>query len=215
MGNKEKQYIAYYRVSTQQQGRSGLGLEAQQHAVKQYVKGELLAEYTDIESGKNNNRPALRQAIAQCQGSGATLIVAKLDRLSRNSVFIGQLMESKIMFECCDMPDANNFTIHIFAALAEQERKMISERTIAAQQAARERGVKFGNPKADKAAMELVRSYRKPKQYDPKLIQAIKDKVELGKPFHVIAADLTASGFKTYHGKDYSAASVWRIAKKL
>ncbi|MBX7222612.1 MAG: recombinase family protein [Blastocatellia bacterium] len=125
-----KRYIAYFRVSTQKQGQSGLGLEAQRRIVETTAKGgAVVAAYTDIESGRKNDRPELLNALAHCRESGATLLIAKLDRLSRNVAFIANLMESGVDFIAGDMPTANKFTLHIFAALAKQEREMISART--------------------------------------------------------------------------------------
>lgn len=123
-------YICYYRVSTKEQGQSGLGLEAQEKAVKQITdKGVVIKSFTEIESGKKNNRPMLLEAINMCKLKNATLVVAKLDRLSRNVYFISSLMESKVKFICSDAPELDTFSLHIFASLAERERKLISERT--------------------------------------------------------------------------------------
>lgn len=123
-------YICYYRVSTKEQGQSGLGLEAQEKAVKNITdNGIVIKSFTEIESGKKNNRPMLLEAINMCKLKNATLVVAKLDRLSRNVYFISSLMESKVKFICADFKEVDNFTLHIFASLAERERKMISERT--------------------------------------------------------------------------------------
>lgn len=140
-------YIAYYRVSTQKQGESGLGLEAQQAAVNTYVEtnaGMLLETFQEVESGKRKNRPELNKAIQACKKQKATLVVAKLDRLARNVAFISSLMESKVDFIACDQPHANKFTIHILAAVAEFEREMISKRTKEGLKAAKRRGVKLG-----------------------------------------------------------------------
>lgn len=134
--------IAYYRVSTRKQGESGLGLDAQRALVQTY--GSPIAEYTEIESGKVAARPELKKAIAHAKAIGATLVVAKLDRLARNVLFIATLMESGVDFVAADMPAANRFTLHVMAAVAEQEALMISERTKAALQAAKARGVKLG-----------------------------------------------------------------------
>lgn len=141
--------IAYYRVSTTKQGVSGLGLEAQQSAVEQYAKGKynIINSYVEIESGKRNNRPKLLEALEECKRSNATLIIAKLDRLGRNVVFIASLMESKIDFVCVDNPHANKLMLHIMAAFAEHEREIISQRTKDALKAAKKRGTKLGNPK--------------------------------------------------------------------
>lgn len=125
-----KKFINYFRVSTQEQGKSGLGLEAQERAVKEITdNGIVIESFTEIESGKKNNRPILQKAIDMCKLHDATLVVAKLDRLSRNVYFVSSLMESKVKFICADFKEVDNFTLHIFASLAERERKMISERT--------------------------------------------------------------------------------------
>jgi DNA invertase Pin-like site-specific DNA recombinase len=128
-------YVAYYRVSTARQGRSGLGLEAQRQAVGEHLNGgnwKLVGEYTEVESGKRSDRPKLAEALKACRLQGAKLIIAKLDRLACNVAFISNLMESKVEFEAVDFPQANRLTIHIMAAIAEHEAKMISDRTRAA-----------------------------------------------------------------------------------
>ncbi len=150
-------FIAYYRVSTDRQGSSGLGLEAQQQAVKNHLNGgdwELIKEVVEIESGKRNNRPELEHALKLCKKHKATLIIAKLDRLSRNLAFIANLMESGVEFIATDMPHANRTMLQIMAVFAEHEREMISKRTKEALRAAKERGVKLGSPYPSKAAVK-------------------------------------------------------------
>jgi DNA invertase Pin-like site-specific DNA recombinase len=140
-------FVAYYRVSTAQQGRSGLGLDAQRKAVTDYLNGggwTLIAEHTEVESGKHADRPQLAAAMDMCRRTGARLLIAKLDRLSRDAHFLLGLQKAGIEFLATDMPHANRFTVHVMAALAEQEREMISARTKAALAAARARGVKLG-----------------------------------------------------------------------
>lgn len=140
-------FVAYYRVSTDQQGRSGLGLEAQQSTVRAFVdnqKGQLVAEFEEVESGKRKDRPELAKAIELAKMMDATLVIAKLDRLARNAYFLLSLRDAGVKFVACDMPHANNLTITIMAAVAEEEAVMISQRTKAALKAARERGVKLG-----------------------------------------------------------------------
>jgi DNA invertase Pin-like site-specific DNA recombinase len=144
-------FVAYYRVSTQKQGRSGLGLEAQKSAVATYLNGggwKLLGEFTEVETGKGadalDRRPQLRSALDLARKRKATLVVAKLDRLARNVHFLTGLMESKVNFVAVDMPDVNRLTIHVLAAVAEHEREMISTRTKDALAAAKARGVKLG-----------------------------------------------------------------------
>lgn len=141
--------IAYYRVSTASQGRSGLGLEAQRSAVETFCQGrscQLLSEYTEVESGSRNGRPELAKALHHAKVTGATLVIAKLDRLSRNAAFLLQLQDSGVKFVAADMPEACHLTVGILALVAQQEREAISARTKAALHAARERGTKLGNP---------------------------------------------------------------------
>src|SRR6266404_4008447 len=136
-------FVSYLRVSTQKQGESGLGIEAQRTAVAEYLNGgrwKLLAEYVEVESGKHNERPQLAAATTLAKATGATLIVAKLDRLARNVHFISCLMESGVDFVAADMPMTNKLTVHVLAAVAEHEREMISQRTKAALAAAKARG---------------------------------------------------------------------------
>src|SRR6266478_2150099 len=150
-------FVGYLRVSTEKQGLSGLGIEAQRKAIEDYLNGgrwELLAEYVEIESGKRSDRPELAKALAQSKATGATLVIAKLDRLSRNVAFISNLMESGVEFVAADMPMANRLTVHVLAAVAEHEREMISQRT-AALAAAKVRGVKLGNPNGARALRGL------------------------------------------------------------
>src|SRR5262249_39398146 len=142
-------FIAYFRVSTAAQGRSGLGLEAQAEAVQRHVagtSGELVGSYREVESGTNTTRPELGAALAACRSTGATLLVAKLDRLARNVAFVANLMESNVDFVAADCPTANRLTLHILSAMAEYEREQISTRTKAALKAAKTRGLRLGNP---------------------------------------------------------------------
>lgn len=135
-----KKFVAYYRVSTQKQGNSGLGLEGQKASVKTFIgTGVLVSEFTEIESGKNNNRKELEKAIEATKQNGATLIIAKLSRLSRNAYFVMKLQSEKVSFVCCDNPTANDLTIGILAVVAQHEAKEISERTKAALDALKER----------------------------------------------------------------------------
>jgi DNA invertase Pin-like site-specific DNA recombinase len=163
--------VAYYRVSTATQARSGLGLEAQRAAVADTCAArgmEIIAEFTEVESGKRNDRPELSEALRRAKLSGATLVVAKLDRLSRSVAFLSTLQDSGAKFIAADMPEANELTVHILAAVAQAERKAISTRTKEALKAAKARGVKLGNPngaaplrragKGNVAAVEAVKA---------------------------------------------------------
>jgi DNA invertase Pin-like site-specific DNA recombinase len=141
-------FVSYLRVSTVRQGRSGLGLEAQRHAVTEYLNGgrwKLLAEYVETESGRDNDRPKLQQALAACRMRNATLIIAKLDRLSRNASFLLNLRDAGVEFIAADLPGAGRLTVGILAMVAETEAEAISARTKAALAAAKRRGVKLGN----------------------------------------------------------------------
>lgn len=150
-GSMRGKFVAYYRVSTARQGRSGLGLEAQRSAVLTYLNGgrwTLVEEFTEVESGKKTDkqRPELAKALAACRVYGATLVIAKLDRLSRNATFLLTLRDSGAEFVAADMPDANRLTVGIMALVAENTREAISANTKAALAAAKRRGVKLGNP---------------------------------------------------------------------
>lgn len=162
---------AYYRVSTDKQGRSGLGLEAQRQAVRSLCDArgwEIVAEFTEVESGKRNDRPELEAALKHSRLTGAKLVVAKLDRLSRDAAFTLQLRNSGVDFTCADNPDVNRLTIGLLAVINEDERERISERTKAALAAAKARGVKLGNPngaaairragKGNKASVAAIQS---------------------------------------------------------
>ena len=158
MIEKAKRYVAYLRVSTDKQGRSGLGLEAQRDTIATYLRGtggEAIAEFVEVESGKLNTRRQLAAAMYRAKVTGAKLLIAKLDRLSRNVSFIAALQESGVKFVCADMPEANELTVHLLAAMAQHERKMISERTKAALAAAKRRGTKLGNPNGARALKGL------------------------------------------------------------
>lgn len=221
-------FVSYIRVSTAEQGRSGLGLEAQKASIMNYLNGgpwALLKEFIEIESGKNKNRPELDNALKLCQLTGATLIIAKLDRLSRNIHFITSLMEAGIDFVACDMPQASRFTIHIYAALAEQERVFISERTKAALKAAQDRGVELGTNNltdegrrkgAHNAAMVRL---EKAKQFAAKVSPVIDELRSEGKSLREIAKELNSMSIQTARsnedGKGWTAMKVKAILDRM
>lgn len=209
-------FIAYYRVSTDKQGKSGLGLEAQQRAVLDYVEGRgvIVCEFTEIESGRKNNRPQLAAALDLCRRRRAVLVIAKLDRLARNVYFIAGLMESGVEFIACDMPQANRFTLHIMAAVAEHEREMISKRTKEALASAKARGVKLGNPRpgpvkpqARAAASAKAAAHR----------VAVRDLIEGmiagGMSLYAIAKALNQQNVQTLQGKCWYPTSVKNVLK--
>jgi DNA invertase Pin-like site-specific DNA recombinase len=144
-----QKFVAYERVSTARQGRSGLGLEAQRKAIDDFASSrgaDVLARFTEVESGRRNERPELAKALTLAKLTGATLVIAKLDWISRNAAFLLTLRDSGARFLACDMPEANDLTVGIMALVAQQEREAISRRTKEALAAAKARGVKLGNP---------------------------------------------------------------------
>jgi len=150
-------YVAYYRVSTLRQGATGLGIDAQRETVQRFLNGgdwKLVGEFVETESGKKNDRPQLDAAIELCKKTKATLVVAKLDRLSRNLAFITNMMDSKVDFVAADNPHANRLTLHILAAMAEYERDQISERTKAALAALKKKGVTKAGKKIDRLGQQ-------------------------------------------------------------
>jgi DNA invertase Pin-like site-specific DNA recombinase len=154
-------FVTYLRVSTGKQGTSGLGLEAQRAAVEKHAAvnaGHIAAEFVEVESGRKNDRPQLAAALAACRATRSILLIAKLDRLARNVHFVSGLMESGIEFIAADMPTVTKLTIHILAAVAEEEARMISARTVAALAAAKARGVKLGNPKLQAGNREMAQA---------------------------------------------------------
>jgi DNA invertase Pin-like site-specific DNA recombinase len=214
-------YVAYCRVSTNKQGASGLGLEAQQKAVADHLSGndgELVAEYQDIESGGKDDRPELQKALRKCRLTGATLLIAKLDRLSRNRRFLLELADSSINFVCCDMPEANNFTVGLLACLADYERQLISERTKAALAAAKARGVKLGNPN-----LADVRNTDTTKATAAKMAKASARNAEIREVIYelkdeygdlssrAIATRLNEAGYTTATGRPWHHQGVLRV----
>jgi DNA invertase Pin-like site-specific DNA recombinase len=215
-------FIAYYRVSTAKQGASGLGLDAQQEAVRSYLNGghwKMVSEVTEIESGKRNDRPALANALALCRVHGATLVIAKLDRLARNVNFISNLMESGVEFTAVDFPQANRLTIHILAAVAEHEAVMISSRTKAALAAAKARGTRLGNPTSQigrrasegSQASIAVRKAKAAKRSADLLPMVRQIQTDGANSLRQIAAVLNGRGIPAPRGGEWSAVQVRRI----
>jgi DNA invertase Pin-like site-specific DNA recombinase len=213
---KAPRYVAYYRVSTVKQGKSGLGLEAQREAVTGYLNGgnwNLIAEFVEVESGKNDDRAQLRAALEQCRLTGATLIIAKIDRLSRNVAFISALMETSVDFVAVDMPTANRLTIHILAAVAEHEREMISARTKAALSAARARGMVLGGFRGhvpDHRAGNAAAAARA-LEFGAQIMVLIAPMVAEGASLRKIAAYLTEQQIQTPRGGAWTATGVKNV----
>lgn len=220
-------YISYLRVSTERQGRSGLGLEAQRQAVVDYLNGgdwELLQEYTEVESGKHNERAELEKALHHCKVTGSTLIIAKLDRLSRDAHFLLGLQKSGVRFVCADMPQATEFTVGILAVVAQHEREMISQRTKAALAAAKARGVKLGNPngaealrRAGKGNMAAVSKIKaKAASHAEEIRDVVVDIQQAGiTSVRGIAQELNARSIKTARGGKWHPTSTARLLNRL
>jgi DNA invertase Pin-like site-specific DNA recombinase len=213
-------HVAYYRVSTRKQGESGLGLEAQKAAVSAFLDGGkwiMVAEFIEVESGKRNDRPQLAAALQACKLFGAKLVVAKLDRLSRNAAFLMTLRDSGVDFVCADMPEANRLTIGILALVAENEADAISTRTKAALAAARARGVRLGGNRGrsitrKEAALGAAAMAAKARER-AKLVWPIVDEMRArGASLRDIAAELERRGIETAAGRTtWTAAGVQRV----
>jgi DNA invertase Pin-like site-specific DNA recombinase len=211
--------VAYYRVSTKRQGASGLGLDAQVQAVRDLVEREgidLLDSFTEVESGTGKaSRPKLEEAVALCRERDAVLLIAKLDRLARNVHFLSGLMESGVRFKACDIPQADEFTVHILAAVAQQEAKAISARTKAALEAARARGVKLGSPKGFAPGIQELGNQARAEQakdaYDGIILDHVCALRDAGMSYGKIAGRLNGRGVRTRRGKNWTAVQVRRL----
>jgi len=211
-------FVAYYRVSTDRQGKSRLGLDAQREAVTSYLNGgswQLVQEFVEVESGKRADRPQLAAALAACRKHKAKLVIAKLDRLSRNLAFVATLMESGVEFVAVDNPHANKLTIHILAAVAQHEREMISERTKAALAAARARGTQLGNPRLAAAAKRGVASIKaNARQFAANVLPIIEEIERSGVTSHnAIAAKLNERRVPTARGGKWTHMQVGAVLR--
>jgi DNA invertase Pin-like site-specific DNA recombinase len=224
--------IAYFRVSTKQQGQSGLGLEGQAAAVEAYGKvvgKPIVARYTEIESGRNSARPELVKALAHARRSKGTLCVAKLDRLARDVEFLARVMNSGADFVACDNPAANRLTLHILSAVAESEARAISERTKAALQAAKARGAKLGSARPGhwegreearlaglakaRTVAAAVRTERAEQAYAD-LRPMMAELRAKGKTLTAIAEELNTQGHTTRRGKPWNPVQVARVLER-
>lgn len=216
-----KQYVTYLRVSTKEQGSSGLGLDAQRRDVSLYLENysdvpfEVLAEFVEVETGTNDDRPKLAEALALVRRTGAELLIAKLDRLGRTVSHIARLMDDpKIRLRVASMPHADKFQLHIYAALAEQERDFISTRTKAALAEAKARGVQLGGLRdatgARNAAVQAAARSRAVKVAD--VVQPLRQQ---GATLRQIAAALNSAGVETARGGQWQASQVKRVLERL
>lgn len=231
MSTNKKALVSYLRVSTRKQGASGLGLEAQRAAVAEYAEREglkVVAEYVEVESGKKASRPELAKALSHCRAAKATLVVAKLDRLARNVAFLSSLMEAGLDFVALDNLHANRFTLHVLAAVAEQEARATSERTRAALAAAKKRGVKLGSSRPGhwrgleaKRAAGSRRGVKRAAELRTEAARthnslAVAEALRLrreGMSWLDVAAELNRRGLVTRRGNPWGKSSIFAAAK--
>ena len=213
-------YVLYFRVSTQEQGRSGLGLDAQERDIAVFldkfsdVPFEVIGRFQDVQSGGDNDRPELEKALALVRKTGAELLVAKLDRLSRKVSFIASVMDDpKVKLRVAQMPYADKFQLHIYAALAEQERDFISERTKAALKVAKERGVKLGGMR-DATMKRNEAIQQKANAEAARLMKVIGPMIKAETPLNRIARTLNEMGIATSRGGSWTATQVSRVVDR-
>jgi DNA invertase Pin-like site-specific DNA recombinase len=218
----QRSYVAYFRVSTQKQGRSGLGLEAQRSAVNTYLgsAGLLVGDFTDIESGKKNDRPQLLAAIAYAKEQRAVLLIAKLDRLTRNVAFIFTLRDSGIEFVCADMPEANTLTIGVMATMAQYERELIGERTRKALAEKKRQGAQLGTPAnltmaAILASRQIRQANARQDENNRRAATLARSLRQTGQNWSQITRTLNENGFRTRRGKAFRVMQVQRVVALL
>ena len=219
-----KTYIAYLRQSTVKQQISGLGIEAQRDIIHRHVKNEaaILHEFVETETGKNNNRPILKEALKLCREHKSILICAKLDRLSRNVAFTSKLLESDVDIVFCDFPQANRLVLHILSSIAEYEAGLISARTRAALQAKKERGAILGKPEnllknlPRAISNSIATNHRKALDNgnNQRAVALIRILSLSGKTYMQMAAELNEQGFRTSRGRSFQATRVKRLCER-
>jgi DNA invertase Pin-like site-specific DNA recombinase len=213
-------FVTYYRVSTQRQGVSGLGLDAQRESVRQHLNGgswEVVQEFVEVESGRktDDQRPKLAAALAVCKKQGAVLLVAKLDRLARNVHFVSGLMESKVKFMACDLPQANELTIHIMAAFSEYEAKRIGERTKDALKAAKARGVVLGRSGAANLKPNIEERQAAANAHAQRLASTLAAYRAAGMSQRKMVDTLNDSGAQTARGGSWSLTQLQRVLARV
>ena len=220
--NKLK-YVSYLRVSTQKQGHSGLGLEAQREIIQKHLyETTPISEFVEIESGRKKDRPKLKEALDLCRKTGSTLIVAKLDRLARNVYFLSSLLESDVEIVFCDFPQANKMVLHILSAISQYEAELTASRTKSALQAKKARGCKLGNPehllgKHDQAIQNSIMTCKTKADNNPNNKRAVAMLRTLVKEEHTLkemADILNREGFVTSKGACFSKATVYKLIKR-
>ena len=219
----KQKYVAYLRVSTQKQGYSGLGLEAQREIIHNHLHDTtLIAEFVEVESGRKSDRPKLKEALALCRKDGATLIVAKLDRLARSVSFLSNLLESDVEIVFCDFPQANKMVLHIISAISQYEAELIAARTKASLQAKKARGFKLGNPehlleKHQVAIQNSIRTCRVKADNNPnnkRAVAMLRIFVKENRSYSEMANILNQEGFVTSRGCSFTKSTVYKLIKR-
>lgn len=223
MNSQAPRFVTYYRVSTQRQGRSGLGLEAQKSAAEAYLRlhgGTELASFTEVESGKLDSRPQLEAALLRCRQTRATLLIAKLDRLGRNAAFLFQLRDSGMKFQALDIPDANTLTLGVMVAMAQHEREVISKRTRDALAARRARGLPLGTPRdlsahqSRASALGIATNRAEARNWAREIEPAIGEARTAGNSsLRSIAAYLNSQSITTRRGKVWTPTAVKNVLR--
>jgi hypothetical protein len=219
----KQKYVAYLRVSTQKQGYSGLGLEAQREIIRNHLHDTTpVAEFVEVESGRKSDRPKLKEALALCRKDGATLIVAKLDRLARSVSFLSNLLESDVDIVFCDFPQANKMVLHIISAISQYEAELIAARTKASLQAKKARGFKLGNPehlldKHQEAIQNSIKTCRTKADNNPnnkRAVAMLRILVKENSSYCEMAKILNQEGFVTSRGCSFTKSTVYKLIKR-
>ena len=216
-------YVAYLRVSTQKQGYSGLGLEAQREIIHNYLHDTIpISEFVEVESGRKSDRPKLKEALSQCRKEGAILIVAKLDRLARSVSFLSSLLESDVEIVFCDFPQANKMVLHIISAISQYEAELTAARTKAALQAKKARGFRLGNPehlldKHEEAIQNSIKTCKAKADSNPnnkRAIALLRTLVKEEHTYQEMAEILNREGFVSSHGCSFTKSTVYKLIKR-
>lgn len=219
----KQKYVAYLRVSTQKQGYSGLGLEAQREIIHNHLHDTIpIAEFVEVESGRKSDRPKLKEALALCRKDGATLIVAKLDRLARSVSFLSNLLESDVDIVFCDFPQANKMVLHIISAISQYEAELIAARTKASLQAKKARGFKLGNPehllnKHKQAIQNSIRTCRVKAENNPnnkRAVAMLRILMKENRSYSEMASILNQENFVTSRGCSFTKSTVYKLIKR-
>ena len=216
-------YVSYLRVSTQKQGYSGLGLEAQREIIQNHLYDTTpITEFIEVESGRKKDRPKLKEALDLCRKTGSTLIVAKLDRLARNVSFLSSLLESDVEIVFCDFPQANKMVLHILSAISQYEAELTASRTKSALQAKKARGCKLGNPehllgKHNQAIQNSIMTCKTKADNNPnnkRAVAMLRTLVKENRSLNEMAKILNNEGFVTSQGSKFSKSTIHKLIKR-